>query len=139
MKQFLNYINGEFIATDKTFEKRAPVNNQVIGMVHEAGAAEVDLAVKGARAEVRRVVITAEDRRTGKADFAGAAGLGGRHQHAVGTPHHLADDGDGEGPVGEDGRVHGQVSELGFATTLKIPYVRFPSSPETTMTNTTLS
>ncbi|QWD79912.1 2-hydroxymuconic semialdehyde dehydrogenase [Polynucleobacter sp. MWH-Spelu-300-X4] len=53
MKQFLNYINGEFIATDKTFEKRAPVNNQVIGMVHEAGAAEVDLAVKGARAALK--------------------------------------------------------------------------------------
>ena len=32
MKQFLNYINGEFVATDKTFEKRAPVNNQIIGM-----------------------------------------------------------------------------------------------------------
>ena len=45
MKQFLNYINGEFIATDKTFEKRAPVNNQVIGMVHEAGAAEVHVRI----------------------------------------------------------------------------------------------
>ena len=49
MKQFLNYINGEFVATDKTFEKRAPVNNQIIGMVHEAGLAEVDQAVTAAR------------------------------------------------------------------------------------------
>ena len=53
MKQFLNYINGEFVATDKTFEKRAPINNQVIGMVHEAGAAEVELAVQGARAALK--------------------------------------------------------------------------------------
>lgn len=49
MKQFLNYINGEFVATDKTFEKRAPVNNQIIGMVHEAGVVEVDQAVAAAR------------------------------------------------------------------------------------------
>jgi aminomuconate-semialdehyde/2-hydroxymuconate-6-semialdehyde dehydrogenase len=49
MKQFLNYINGEFVATDKTFEKRAPINNQIIGMVHEAGLAEVDQAVTAAR------------------------------------------------------------------------------------------
>jgi aminomuconate-semialdehyde/2-hydroxymuconate-6-semialdehyde dehydrogenase len=49
MKQFLNYINGEFVATDKTFEKRAPISNQIIGMVHEAGLAEVDQAVTAAR------------------------------------------------------------------------------------------
>jgi len=49
MKQFLNYINGEFVATDKTFEKRTPVSNQIIGMVHEAGLAEVDQAVTAAR------------------------------------------------------------------------------------------
>ena len=49
MKQFLNYINGEFVATDKTFENRAPVSNQIIGMVHEAGLAEVDQAVAAAR------------------------------------------------------------------------------------------
>ena len=29
MKHFLNYINGEFVATDKTFENRAPANNPV--------------------------------------------------------------------------------------------------------------
>ena len=50
MKQFLNFINGEFVATKKTFENRAPADNHVIGLVHEAGQAEVDAAVKAARA-----------------------------------------------------------------------------------------
>ena len=50
MKQFLNFINGEFISTGKTFEKRTPVSNAVIGHVHEAGQAEVEAAVKAARA-----------------------------------------------------------------------------------------
>jgi aminomuconate-semialdehyde/2-hydroxymuconate-6-semialdehyde dehydrogenase len=49
MKQFLNFINGEFVATSKTFENRAPVDNSVIGLVHEAGEAEVNAAVKAAR------------------------------------------------------------------------------------------
>lgn len=53
MKQFLNFINGEFVATGKTFEKRAPVNNQVIGQVHEAGQAEVDAAVAAGRAALQ--------------------------------------------------------------------------------------
>ncbi len=50
MKQFLNFINGEFVATQKTFENRAPADNHVIGLVHEAGQAEVDAAVNAARA-----------------------------------------------------------------------------------------
>ena len=49
MKQFHNFINGEFVATAKTFDKRAPVDNRVIGQVHEAGRAEVDAAVQSAR------------------------------------------------------------------------------------------
>ena len=53
MKQFLNYINGEFVATGKTFDKRAPVDNRVIGAVHEAGQAEVDAAVAAARAALK--------------------------------------------------------------------------------------
>lgn len=53
MKQILNYINGEFVATGKTFEKRAPVDNRVIGLVHEAGRAEVDAAVSAARAALK--------------------------------------------------------------------------------------
>ncbi len=50
MKQFLNFINGEFVATNKTFEDRAPADNSVIGLVHEAGQAEVEAAVQAARA-----------------------------------------------------------------------------------------
>ena len=50
MKQFLNFIGGEFFATGRTFENRAPVDNRVIGLVHEAGKVEVDAAVRAARA-----------------------------------------------------------------------------------------
>ena len=53
MKQFLNFINGEFVATGKTFDKRAPVNNRVIGQVHEAGQAEVDAAVAAAHTALK--------------------------------------------------------------------------------------
>ena len=49
MKQFLNFIDGEFVATSKTFENRAPVDNRVLGLVHEAGQAEVNAAVAAAR------------------------------------------------------------------------------------------
>ncbi|MBN8507667.1 MAG: 2-hydroxymuconic semialdehyde dehydrogenase [Burkholderiales bacterium] len=49
MKQFHNFIGGEFVATARTFEKRAPVDDRVIGLVHEAGRAEVDAAVHAAR------------------------------------------------------------------------------------------
>ncbi|MGH8821306.1 MAG: aldehyde dehydrogenase family protein, partial [Rhodoferax sp.] len=50
MKQYLNFINGHFVASSKTFENRAPVDNRVLGLVHEAGATEVDAAVHAARA-----------------------------------------------------------------------------------------
>lgn len=53
MKQFLNFINGEFIASGRTFENRAPVDNRVLGLVHEAGRAEVDAAVAGAQAALK--------------------------------------------------------------------------------------
>ncbi len=53
MKQFLNFINGEFVSTGRTFDKRAPVDNRVIGQVHEAGQAEVDAAVAAARAAMK--------------------------------------------------------------------------------------
>ncbi|HDR8990755.1 TPA: 2-hydroxymuconic semialdehyde dehydrogenase [Burkholderia vietnamiensis] len=53
MKQFQNFINGEFVASDKTFEKRAPATNRVIGRVHEAGQAEVDAAVAAGRAALK--------------------------------------------------------------------------------------
>ncbi len=50
MKQILNFINGEFVATARQFEKRTPLDNSVIGLVHEAGKAEVDAAVAAAHA-----------------------------------------------------------------------------------------
>lgn len=31
MKQFLNFINGEFVSSSKTFEKRNPATNQRVG------------------------------------------------------------------------------------------------------------
>ncbi|EYS97981.1 betaine-aldehyde dehydrogenase [Cupriavidus sp. SK-4] len=49
MKQFRNFINGEWVGTGRTFENRNPVDNSLIGHVHEAGQAEVDAAVAAAR------------------------------------------------------------------------------------------
>jgi len=53
MKQILNFINGEYAASSKTFDKRSPLNGQVIAQVHEAGRAEVDAAVAAARAALK--------------------------------------------------------------------------------------
>jgi aminomuconate-semialdehyde/2-hydroxymuconate-6-semialdehyde dehydrogenase len=53
MHQYLNFINGEFVATGKTFENHAPVDNRVLGLVHEAGEREVDAAVGAARAALK--------------------------------------------------------------------------------------
>src|ERR1700674_2424169 len=52
MKEIKNFINGEYVtnASGKTFEKRTPIDNSLIGMVHEAGKPEVDAAVAAARA-----------------------------------------------------------------------------------------
>ncbi|MCL2656275.1 MAG: 2-hydroxymuconic semialdehyde dehydrogenase [Betaproteobacteria bacterium] len=50
MKQIHNFINGEFVATGKTFDKRSPLDNAIIAKVHEAGRGEVDAAVAAARA-----------------------------------------------------------------------------------------
>ncbi|ELW9441137.1 2-hydroxymuconic semialdehyde dehydrogenase [Pluralibacter gergoviae] len=50
MKMFKNYINGQWVTTAKQFEDRNPVDNTLVGMVYEAGKAEVDAAVKAARA-----------------------------------------------------------------------------------------
>ena len=50
MKTILNFINGEFVGGAKTFEKRSPLDNQVLAQVAEAGKAEVDAAVRAARA-----------------------------------------------------------------------------------------
>lgn len=50
MKKICNFINGEFVWTEKTFDKRSPLNNAVIAQVAEAGKVEVDAAVQSARA-----------------------------------------------------------------------------------------
>src|SRR5690606_33181473 len=55
MKDFLNFINGEFVPSSagKTFDNINPVNGQVIGRVHEAGRTEVDAAVAAAKAALK--------------------------------------------------------------------------------------
>ncbi len=50
MKQILNFINGDYVATDRHFDKLSPQTGQKLGDVHEAGRAEVDAAVAAARA-----------------------------------------------------------------------------------------
>jgi aminomuconate-semialdehyde/2-hydroxymuconate-6-semialdehyde dehydrogenase len=51
MKEFKHFINGEFTgsANGKTFENRNPVDNSLLGLVHEAGKAEVTAAVAAAK------------------------------------------------------------------------------------------
>jgi acyl-CoA reductase-like NAD-dependent aldehyde dehydrogenase len=48
--RFLNFIGGEFLAASsgKTFENRSPVDGRLLGLVSEAGEAEVDAALSGA-------------------------------------------------------------------------------------------
>lgn len=55
MKEFKHFINGEYTgsASGKTFENRNPVDNSLIGKVHEAGEQEVDAAVKAAQAALK--------------------------------------------------------------------------------------
>jgi aminomuconate-semialdehyde/2-hydroxymuconate-6-semialdehyde dehydrogenase len=52
MSDIRNFINGEYVTntSGKTFEKRTPIDNSLVGMVHEAGKPEVDAAVAAARA-----------------------------------------------------------------------------------------
>ena len=50
MKEIPNFIDGEFVATARTFDKRSPVDGSVIARTFEAGMAEVDRAVTAARA-----------------------------------------------------------------------------------------
>ena len=55
MKEFLNFINGEYArnTSGKTFDNRNPVDNSLIGKVYEAGRAEVDAAVAAAKAALK--------------------------------------------------------------------------------------
>ena len=50
MQQIKNFIDGEFFSSsaNKFFDKRSPVNNQVIAQVAEASQADVDAAVRAA-------------------------------------------------------------------------------------------
>jgi aminomuconate-semialdehyde/2-hydroxymuconate-6-semialdehyde dehydrogenase len=50
MKQVLNFINGQYVASSKTFEKHSPVTGELIAQVHEASREQVDAAVAAARA-----------------------------------------------------------------------------------------
>lgn len=53
MKTFENFIGGRHVGGSKTFEKRSPVDNSLIGQVSEAGRGEVDAAVAAARSALR--------------------------------------------------------------------------------------
>ena len=50
VKDIRHFIGGEFVPGAGTFENRSPVDARLLGLVSEAGAAEVDAAVKAARA-----------------------------------------------------------------------------------------
>ena len=53
MRDYLNFIDGEFVPTGRTFENRAPADGRLLGFVHEAGGREVEAAVAAARAALR--------------------------------------------------------------------------------------
>ncbi|SFQ54232.1 aminomuconate-semialdehyde/2-hydroxymuconate-6-semialdehyde dehydrogenase [Geopseudomonas sagittaria] len=55
MKEIKHFINGEYVgsASGKLFDNVNPANGQVIAKIHEAGEAEVDAAVKAARAALK--------------------------------------------------------------------------------------
>ncbi|MDE2158416.1 MAG: aldehyde dehydrogenase family protein, partial [Burkholderiales bacterium] len=44
-----NYVDGEFVSTDKRFDNVSPLDGRVLAQVHEADAALVDRAVQAAR------------------------------------------------------------------------------------------
>jgi len=52
LKEFKHFINGEFVGSvsGKSFEKRSPADNHLIGHVHEGGQAEIDAAVAAGHA-----------------------------------------------------------------------------------------
>jgi aminomuconate-semialdehyde/2-hydroxymuconate-6-semialdehyde dehydrogenase len=54
-KQFRYFINGEFVgsASGKTFPKRRPSDNALLGHIHEGGQPEVDAAVAAGRAAMK--------------------------------------------------------------------------------------
>jgi len=50
VKDILNFIGGDYVAGGRRFDKRSPVDGALIARVAEAGEAEVDAAVRAARA-----------------------------------------------------------------------------------------
>nr|WP_256351501.1 2-hydroxymuconic semialdehyde dehydrogenase [Pseudomonas gingeri] len=50
MREFHNFIGNQWVEGVRTFDNRNPADNSLIGPVHEAGQAQVDAAVKAARA-----------------------------------------------------------------------------------------
>ncbi|MGI4717322.1 MAG: 2-hydroxymuconic semialdehyde dehydrogenase [Janthinobacterium lividum] len=47
---FPNFIDGQWVQSERCFENRNPANNRLIGTVSEASRADVDAAVRAARA-----------------------------------------------------------------------------------------
>ena len=39
LREMRNYVDGEFVSTERRFPDRSPLHGQVLGMVHEADAA----------------------------------------------------------------------------------------------------
>jgi aminomuconate-semialdehyde/2-hydroxymuconate-6-semialdehyde dehydrogenase len=50
MKQIHHFINGAFVPSARSFDKRSPLDGSIIAQVNEGGAQEVDQAVAAARA-----------------------------------------------------------------------------------------
>ena len=50
MKEIKNFINGEYVASGRTFDKHSPLTGEVIAKVHEASRDQVNAAVAAARA-----------------------------------------------------------------------------------------
>ncbi|MGR4897334.1 2-hydroxymuconic semialdehyde dehydrogenase [Stenotrophomonas sp. LARHCG68] len=50
MKDILNFIHGEYVASARTFDKCSPLTGQPLVRVHEADRSQVDAAVAAARA-----------------------------------------------------------------------------------------
>jgi aminomuconate-semialdehyde/2-hydroxymuconate-6-semialdehyde dehydrogenase len=53
MKEILNFINGEYVRSPRTFPKVSPLTGREIARVHEASRDQVDQAVQAARAALR--------------------------------------------------------------------------------------
>ncbi|NQD94407.1 2-hydroxymuconic semialdehyde dehydrogenase [Pseudomonas sp. CrR25] len=49
MSEFRNFIDNQWVEGVSTFDNRNPVDNSLVGKVHEAGRDQVDAAVKAAR------------------------------------------------------------------------------------------